>query len=417
MIKIILSLLFFTFSLNAQVVIKTNVKTAEGIGSGFSRQEAVSNALAEALGKLNGVKISKTMLKTSRSIRSTEGNEHTYTYSNAIKRITKGRVDSFKILNVDEFDGKYEASVRIKKIKVTKSYKTPGLNHNKRRSIVVIPANFRNDSFYILGERKTSIATNVNLSQELLNGITQTRKFNVLDREESRAFYSEQYILRSENVQKDEALKLGNMLGADYLLLTSIKDINIEKEKANKYIASTNDSYEASVTVQFKVITTATRQVKFSNTRIYNLVPQGNSKREIYYDVLSQVSGNIASELIENIYPIKVLDTTKSEITLNQGNLTIGDKYEVYSLGKRIVDSYTKESLGRKESKVGTIEIIRVLPKYSVASIIEGEASKGNIVRSLYTSQNDNDSEIYNKIGKESDVEIENGGGVSLPFD
>lgn len=414
---IIISSMLFLFS-NAKVVTKTNVKQATGIGYGSSRENAVNNAIVEALGQITGVKIKKTAIKETLSVKNSDGRSLDMSYNAQISKVTRGKVDSYRILNVmEKTKGQFVAEVEVKNTKVTKSYKTPGLNHNKRRSIVVIPANLTRGSFNILGESKTSVDTNINLSQELLNSITQTRKFNVLDREESRAFYNEQNILQSDNVQQDEALKLGNLLGADYLLLTSIKDINIGKEKANKYTASTSDSYEASTTIQFKVITTATKQVKFSNTKTYNFTPKGNSNKEIYYDVLAQISNKISTELIENIYPIKVVDAKAGDITLNQGNLTIGNKYEVYSLGKKVIDSYTKESLGRKETKIGIIEIVRALPKYSLASIVEGKASKGNIVRSLYTSEKDNDTGIYNKIGAESDVEINNGGGVSLPFD
>lgn len=80
-----------------------------------------------------------------------------------------------------------------------------------------------------------------------------------------------------------------------------------------------------------------------------------------------------------------------------------------------MIDSYTKESLGQSESKVGTIEIVRVLPKFSVGKIIEGKVEKGDIARSLYSSiENVPD---YEKIGKESDAKISENGGVSLPFD
>lgn len=416
--KIILVILLTITSSFTQVITTTKTYKAQGTGIGSTRAESVNEAIVEAVGQISGVRIKKKTIIENLEIEDDNGGKLSLKYNAKINKYTSGKADSFKILNLNKTnDGLYRATVLVTNKKVFKKYKTPGLNHNKRRSIAILPANLNRDIFYIMGERKTSITTNINLTQELLNSITQTRKFNVLDREESRAFYNEQNLLRSDNVQKDEALKLGNVLGADYLLLSSIKDINIGKEKANKYTASTSDSYIASITVQFKIITTATRQVKFSNTRTYNFVPQGNSNKEIYYDVLIKISNKISTELIENIYPIKIVDSKAGNITLNQGNLTIGDRYEVYALGKKIIDSYTKESLGKKETKVGTIQIVRALPKYSIASIIEGKASKGNIVRSLYTSKKDNDSDIYNKIGAESDVEINNGGGVTLPFD
>lgn len=419
MLKKIILLMFLTItSCFSQVISTTKTYKAEGTGIGSTRAEAVNEAIVEAVGQISGVKIKKKTIIENLEVEDDKGERLSLKYNAKINKYTSGKADSFKILNINKTnDGLYKATVLVINKKVSKRYQTPGLNHNKRRSITVLPSNLNNDIFHILGERKTSIITNINLAQELLNTITQTRKFNVLDREEGRAFYSEQNLLQSEHAQKDEALKLGNILGADYLLLTSIKDINIEKDKTSKYIANASNSYISSITVQFKIITTATRQVKFSNTRTYNLNPEGKSNKEIYYNTLAQISNKISTELIENIYPIKIVNSKGGDITLNQGNLIVGSKYEVYSLGDKVIDSYTKESLGRKESKVGVIEIVRTLPKYSSASILEGKALKGNLVRSLYTSSKDGDSDIYNKIGSESDVKINKGGGVLLPFD
>lgn len=410
-----LLILILCLNLYAEVVTTTSVKTIEGQGVGLSRSEAVNSALIEALSQLNGVSLRQEKLVSDSSVESSKGDDYSYEYSNKIESITKGKVDSYKILEVNEFDGKYEAKVKITNSKTTKSYKVPGLDAKNRRSIIVVPANFNYDTFNVLDEAKSSIETNIDLSQELLNAITQTRKFNVLDREENRAFYNEKNIIRSEDANKDELLKLGHVMGSDYILLTSIKNLIIEKEKANKYIASTSESFKASVTVQFKVMVTATRQVKFSNTRTYNFTPKGNSGKEIYYNILSEISNKIAAELMENIYPLQVIEVAANEVTINQGNLIVGSKYEVFKLGKNLVDSYTKESLGSSESKTGVIEIIRVLPKFSVGKIVEGQTQKGDIVRSIYSSQ-ETVSE-YQKVGRESNAKISENGGVSLPFD
>ena len=411
----LISSLLFLFSC-AEIVTTTNEKKATGIGYGTSRDDAVNNAIIEALGQITGVKISKTAIKETLSIKNQDGKKLDMTYNGEIKKVTKGKVDAYQILNVMEKEnGQFVAEVEVVNTEITKKYKTPGLNASNRRSIVVVPANFKDENFNIINEVKSSRDININLSQELLNSITQTRKFNVLDREESRAFYNEQNIFRSEDTNKDEAIKLGNVLGADYLLLTSIKDINIRKKAVNNYIASTNDSYEVSTTIQFKVITTSTRQVKFSNTRTYNFEPSGNSNKEIYYNSLNEISNKIATELIENIYPITVIAINDNEIILNQGNMVVGSKYEVYKLGEKIIDNYTKESLGKTEIKVGVIEIIRALPKISMAKILEGTTEERNIVRTFYSSEK-NQLE-YQKIGKESDTQIKKGGGVVLPFD
>ena len=416
--KIIIFLfLTVTFSFS-EIVTTSKVQRAQGVGIGVSRSEAVNEAIVEAVGQISGVRIKKKTIVENLEIEDDKGGKLSLNYNAKIDKYTSGKADSYKILNVNRTpDGLYKATVLVTNKKVTRKYKTPGYNKNKRRSIVVVPANLNSGHFNIMGEIKSSINTNINLSQELLNKITQTRKFNVLDREENRAFYNEQNIFKSESAHADEVLKLGNILGSDYILLTSIKDLAVEKENGSKYITNSSTSYSATVTVQFKVITTATRQVKFANTRNYQFEPMGNTLKQIYYDILGQVSSKITTELIENIYPIKVLKISNESVTLNQGNMETGTQFEIYKLGERLVDSYTKESLGRSETKTGVLEITKTMPKYSVAKILEGTAKKGYIIRSLYSSSIKKESLIYEKIGKESDTEIKSSGGVVLPFD
>ena len=62
-------------------------------------------------------------------------------------------------------------------------------------------------------------------------------------------------------------------------------------------------------------------------------------------------------------------------VTLNQGGdlLKEGDIYEVFQFGERIIDPYTKESLGREEIFCGTIQVTRVNPKSSYAKITSSE--------------------------------------------
>lgn len=47
-------------------------------------------------------------------------------------------------------------------------------------------------------------------------------------------------------------------------------------------------------------------------------------------------------------------------------------RYAVYKTGKTLYDPYTKESLGKEEVRVATLEIVEVKPKYAVARVVPG---------------------------------------------
>ena len=50
--------------------------------------------------------------------------------------------------------------------------------------------------------------------------------------------------------------------------------------------------------------------------------------------------------------------------------IQVGQQFRLIQYGEKVRDSYTKESLGRKESVIGMVEITEVSPKISYGKII-----------------------------------------------
>lgn len=416
--KLLIALTLILTASSAEVVTKTTVKTAEGVGIGITRAEAVNNAIIEALGQISGTYVDKVSIATAATVNSTEGNSAAYIYSNRIRKITRGKVDSYSILDVSDFgNGEYEARVSITKTKVTKKYKTPGLSPKNRRAIAIVPSYTNQASYSILGQIKSPRDASQRMTQELVSSITKTRKFTVLDREANSAYRNEKSVIASRDASKEELLKLGQVLGADYLLVSNLTELSVSKDSGTSAIAANmSDSYKGYATVQYRIIAMATRQIKWSNTMSLEFEPNGNSYEQVYLDSLKILSQKITTELMENIYPIKIVDTSSGKITINQGSLEVGQEYDVYKLGKKIYDSYTKESLGRTETKVGKIKIVRSIAKMSIAEVIDGKVSKGNICR---TSETSNSSTYFDNPTEEDygGAKVTEGGGVVLPFD
>jgi len=62
-----------------------------------------------------------------------------------------------------------------------------------------------------------------------------------------------------------------------------------------------------------------------------------------------------------------------NEIIIGTGGdiVKVGDRYNLIQYGDKIRDSYTKESLGRKETVIGQVEIVNVTSKMSYGKIIK----------------------------------------------
>lgn len=116
----------------------------------------------------------------------------------------------------------------------------------------------------------------------------------------------------------------------------------------------------------------ATRQIKWSDTVSVSLNNVGN------LELAATATGKkISSELLDNIYPLRVVGLSNKQVILNQGGKSIlnGSYFKIFSLGEVIIDPYTNEPLGQTETKVATVKVTRVEAKMTYGNVVEGEAS------------------------------------------
>ncbi|CAM3515763.1 CsgG/HfaB family protein [Campylobacter upsaliensis] len=397
-IKILFLSLFLSLSLNAKVVTSTNTKSSTGEGVGLTREEAINNAIIEAVGKMGGVNINS--LRKSNSSVFSNGLDTTIQdhYSEQISKATKGRVDSYEINSIEQDEnGKYMANVTIFKTTTTKKYQAPGLSADNRRSISVF------DSTPDPTKRGIGAA----LQQKITTNLLQSRKFNVLDRDSNGYYEMEKALIQSGNAAKDEIYKLKNVLGTDYILLFSISALDGKQKTSN---LTGKSKMEAEVVIDYRVLLFATRQIKFANT-LSTKVALKDDSLSTNEQVLGQIARQISNDILNAIYPLKVAGVENGEIIFSQ-SLNQGDVYECFSLGKAIKDSYTKETTGRIETKSGSMEVTRSTPKLSYAKITEGSVKVGDICRPLSNSGSGNGYTI----GRDANYKVEEGGGVNLGF-
>lgn len=414
--KLLILLLFFATFLNAGTVTNTTTKKAYGEGYGTSYNEALNRALADAVGRLNGANLSSKSSLTINSVKSNKGNDFKKTYNDEIKKSTRGRYDSYDVVSKVKTSDGYKVKVLIKRSRTTKRYKTPGFNPHNRRKIAIIPSYSGRRFFNILGQRYLYRKVAFDLTQELVSSVTQSRKFTVLDREAREAYESEKHIILTDGA-RDEALKLGQVLGTDYLFVSNITDYDLQKNvKKSDITGVISRKVKVNATIKYRIIAMATRQVKYSNTENFSFDVDGDSDEQYILNSFKIIAKSLTDDILNNIYPIKIAGKNGNEVILSQ-KLTVGEIYDVFSLGKRIRDSYTKESVGRVESKIGSIEITRVTPKISYGKIIQGKANKGNLCRLVSSSQTKQLRPDVTEEEKPSDVKIKDGGGVVLPFD
>jgi curli biogenesis system outer membrane secretion channel CsgG len=405
----------------------------EVTGEGISYKEAFHDALVNGISQIYGFKMK------SEEVRQTKIKELSAYVNDQSKSIgeidinTQGRIDfktegfvqNYEVLSKSmNSSDLYEVNVLIK----IASYKTPGISPNSRRKIAIIPFRTKQTSYSFRGGHILSSEISRQFTQKLVTEMTQTRRFTVLDREYMEEFLREKSLVLSADAPVSEQMKIGEVLGVDYLLVGTITEASQKQVPYTIQITGeTGYDYSASFVADYRIMVMATRQIKWSDSvtislgdaKIKSMVPSLRPEK-IQQSLLGKAAQQIVHRAKENIYPIRVVKVQQNgELILNQGGATVsdGEMLDVFIKGERIVDPYTGESLGSSETWAATIKIVRVIPKMSYARVIKGQLAtiqNGSICRRIAEKNNQTPR---NSAGRKTDVQTTSGGGAVLPFD
>jgi hypothetical protein len=145
--------------------------------------------------------------------------------------------------------------------------------------------------------------------------------------------------------------------------------------------------------VSYRIIDVATGQIKFSD--LYSRVNSGQGQSVNFAAIAKRAAHEIGQKIQNAIFPILIESVSNGVVYLGQGGSTvkIGQRFKLVKLGRKLKDSYTKESLGRTEVEIGLVEIIDVQAKQSRAKIIKSKINiekkfqkRGFLIRPLRQS-------------------------------
>lgn len=339
----------------------------QGNGIGKTEPKAVEAAIIQCVSQVNGLAIETQSQLNAVEYISDDTSVSSELFQRRVASATRGVVSSYKIISTKKNDdGLIEAVVSAK---ISKYKKGKGAD---RLRIAVLPFYTSKSDFPVAGESVQSGEVSRVATQSFVNRMVDTRKFTVLDREYANSVLQEKATIAKADTPMEEMCKFGQVLGADYIVVGIVESVSSQNKKVKMGMsgleATVSDSGSA-ITLRF--IDIATRQIKFSGI-INSKVKLDSNSQSPLLDIFNQFSEQAIKKVMDNIYPLRVIAVEDDEVVLNQGGDSIieGDKYEMFAMGDIIRDPYTKESLGRKETKCGVIEIIRVKGKTSDGKIL-----------------------------------------------
>ena len=414
-----------------------NAVIREVIGRGRNRDEAVKRALYRAVEQVRGVRVDSSNYEFGfRSSGVGVGNDgpgrrriefdsvDVTTDGTVYTTEIGGLVRSYTVLDEKQIDqDNYEVTLQVA------VYDYGARGQTGRIKIALMPAKTQQDSYGFLNQTISGDTLSSLFSQRLVAGLTQTNKFAVLDRESIVDFTREKEMLFSFDAPLGQQAKLAETLGADYLLVGTITQAEIERiERYLKAANYTTRKFKARLSFDYRLVDSSTKQVVLASTaqkyledeQVRRLADEQNpvewDSAQVRDAFISLVANDVIAAIIDRVYPIAVVAVQADEqVILNQGGQRMkpGMLLDVYTMGKEIFDSDTDESLGRIESHVATIEIQKVTYTMSMAKLIAGDVSKiylGSVCR-IQKQKRDLG------IGMKPDVIRTKTGGVKLPFD
>jgi len=359
------------FACGAEIELQT--VQAKGFGSG--RQEAIQAALIEAVSKASGITLDVSTATSLATVERYNGKQSIFQsqedYNSKIREITKGVVSSWAVIN--ESNGTQYAV----ELSVTVARVIGAREHAARKTLAVMT--FRVNQAGNIASNRVPVSTlSQGYRESLISYLTSSRKFSLVD----ETFKHETDAMAANRAENNDAIQnvldKANQMGADYLAMGIGESFNIENEILT--VGSTTAIIrKCQGLVRLRVIHISSRQTvlaaDFRLDTLSGVNLDGSHPEAAVFDTLGKV---MSYRILDTIYPIRISSVTEQlEVVLDRGGESIktGDQFGVYSLGNKLTDDVTGESLGYEETLVSAIEITRVLPKVSYAKVLNAKST------------------------------------------
>lgn len=216
----------------------------------------------------------------------------------------------------------------------------------------------------------------------LSDALTQTERFQVLDREFSEELQAEVDFINSGNARTEEVARLGQRLATDLILVPTIERFAYPRS-SRKLRMSDRElvSYSGGGRISLRLINATTGEVVLSETFTHELPATGPSTLARNVDgvglaaeLMNSLSGQMTKSIVAEIFPVSVIALAGNQVVLSQGGktLAVGERYDAVALGQELTDPQTGRSLGRMEIPCCVIRVDRVADQTSYGSI-EGD--------------------------------------------
>ena len=251
-------------------------------------------------------------------------------------------------------------------------------------------------------------------------------KISIIERERLRVVARENGF-DAATTNKDAAMKIGELAGCQYILLGSITQITQRYLSSSQsyqflldtYYGDTNESQEATATLEARVIEVATGRVVLSFSQsgsatisdikksVFSTTGK-HSKNELSARALEAASSRLGDEIREVLAgeSAMVISINKNNIRINRGSasgVNIGAFYKVYQDGEELFD-LNGNSLGKRVINLAIVRVKDVNSDFSSVEVLnkDGKISAKKETKKSQKSQTPGKSKKGKKANDES---------------
>ncbi|WP_215407438.1 CsgG/HfaB family protein [Janthinobacterium sp. JC611] len=362
--------------------------TTTASGSGISPGAALNDALKLAIMQVNGTAVQATSSNASMfeqvtatlDVDSTAGSGSAsmkatmqgQAFAEQIISQSKGVVSSFKVVDVSSpfsKGGLYKVEIEARIAK----FKAPA--DSGKIKIVVAPLRSEQASFNIGGRAVPAQEVLAPIRQQIIDVLSQTGRFSVLDRQFEGELQDELNMITSGNAPSSDLAKLGQALSADLVWVGVVNEFAYQRH-ARKLQTSDRElvSYAGAWSVSQRMINLATRQILQSTTLrgeppaiAATTLGSNFNESQTLKNMQAEIVKQATEAILLRTFPISIVERDGDNVVLSQGGNAVAEngRYRVYQQGKEIKDPQTGQSLGNMEKLCCEVRIERVTPNLS----------------------------------------------------
>lgn len=321
----------------AQQVMSVSV-TANGYGR--TEAQALADAVINGVAQVNGESVAASMRVKTQSTADSSGQEsYSRSIEEDISRRTRGVVKSWRKVSVTPTGaGDFSATAMVNVAVLKRSAQL------KRMKLAVVSSQRGDDAF-----------TNA-LVEDLVQQLTTSRKFAIMDRQNNAAIAAQFSRIRRGGGAIEDQVRLTGEVAPDYLAVVTVE-------------LTGTDSARPAMLGRLEILDYSSRQVKFSEKKNFPLKAGDDSSNRRR---VTMVAKGLSRAVIQTVYPPIVVGSDEGQITIGQGAdfFSVGDQLLVKKMGAAIRDPHTGEFLSNEQVEVGKAEVTYVDARIARAKML-----------------------------------------------